>query len=165
MPWEKQPFREAPQILEDEIGSRVAPSVNKESLILQSRRGIAIEVAVVIVISEVIYLALPGDLLFPGFVAPKKMQRPPKRPNADAEIGVCVGFLAKKSLRAEQGVPPSKGSPGHPEDPLPHGDLWRASWWHGGLTPSDVRPAPTVIGHARKGPPGVSAWIWKTLPG
>ena len=34
---------------------------------MQSRRVIAIEVAVVIVISEGICLALPGDLLFPGF--------------------------------------------------------------------------------------------------
>ena len=51
----------------DEIGSRAALSKSKESLTLQSRRVIAIEVAAVIVISEGIYLGLPGDLLFPGF--------------------------------------------------------------------------------------------------
>ena len=65
--WEKKPLREVPQILEEMIGSRAAPSESKRSLTLQPRRVIAIEVAVVIVFCEGTYLALPGDLLFPGF--------------------------------------------------------------------------------------------------
>ena len=59
----------------DEIGSRAAPSKSKENLTWQSRRVIAIEVAVVIVISEGIYLGLPGDLLFPGFRGSQLMKR------------------------------------------------------------------------------------------
>ena len=57
----------------DEIGSRAAPSESKESLTLQSRRVIAVEVAVVIVISEGIYLGLPGTCSSRGFVAPKSV--------------------------------------------------------------------------------------------
>ena len=56
----------------DEIGSRAAPSESKESLTLQSRRAIAVEVAVVIVISEGIYLGLPGTCSSRGFVSPKE---------------------------------------------------------------------------------------------
>ena len=50
----------------DESGSRAAPSVNQKILTLQSRRVIAIEVAVATVVSEGICLALPGDLPFTG---------------------------------------------------------------------------------------------------
>ena len=64
---EEAPQRGSTNPSGDKIGSRAAPSEDNESLTLQSRRVIAIEVAVVIVISEGICLALPGDLLFPGF--------------------------------------------------------------------------------------------------
>ena len=50
----------------DEIGSNAAPSESKESLTLQSRRVIAVEVAIVIVISEGTYLGLPGAPALPG---------------------------------------------------------------------------------------------------
>ena len=65
----------------NETGSRAVPSGNQQSLTLQARRVIAIEVAVAIVISEGSSLLFPGTCSSWGFGAPKVNCNGPIKPS------------------------------------------------------------------------------------